>query len=94
MYDDKEFLQAVARSSHGRRPATASRGPLPSTGAVPATRGGGGVERVRTTNMMALRSSVGSRRGGEVARPMTAVRAAGYTSAGRSKFMTWMLKQV
>uniref|UniRef100_A0A914DVC1 Intraflagellar transport protein 88 homolog n=1 Tax=Acrobeloides nanus TaxID=290746 RepID=A0A914DVC1_9BILA len=83
VYEDKEFLQAVARSSHGRRPVTAGlKGPPPAPANVPGTRGGG-VERMRTMNMMALRSSLGSRRGAEVARPMTAVRAAGYTSAGR-----------
>lgn len=60
------------------------KGPPPAPANVPVTRGGG-VERLRTMNMMALRSSLGSRRGGEVARPMTAVRAAGYTSAGRSE---------
>lgn len=46
------------------------------------------VNAQQATNRMptasALISSLASRRNGEIVRPMTAVRAAGYTSAGRS----------
>jgi hypothetical protein len=41
----------------------------------------------RMPTASAMRSSLASRRNGEIVRPMTAVRAAGYTSAGRSKYI-------
>uniref|UniRef100_A0A7E4VAE4 TPR_REGION domain-containing protein n=1 Tax=Panagrellus redivivus TaxID=6233 RepID=A0A7E4VAE4_PANRE len=86
MYEDKEFAKAVARSSHGRRPVTANRlkttvtsvnGPTNSL-MPPSAMGGRRTAAIGT----GMRSAIGSRRGGEVARPMTAVRAAGYTSTG------------
>uniref|UniRef100_A0AC34QRK3 Intraflagellar transport 88 n=1 Tax=Panagrolaimus sp. JU765 TaxID=591449 RepID=A0AC34QRK3_9BILA len=78
VYNDKEFLQAVARSSHGRRPVTGQRPIGFATGLAPPTSLG----RMPTTLGTGLRSSIGTRKG-EIARPMTAVRAAGYTSGGR-----------
>lgn len=66
---DESFQKAVMRTSHGRRP--------PPTGKIPGTAAKG---------RGAMPSSMGrlttGQAGGEMARPMTAVRAAGYTSAG------------
>ncbi|CAG2228978.1 IFT88 [Mytilus edulis] len=66
---DESFQKAVMRTSHGRRP--------PPTGKIPGTAAKG---------RGAMPSSMGrlttGQAGGEMARPMTAVRAAGYTSFG------------
>ncbi|KAI6234411.1 hypothetical protein M3Y99_00791700 [Aphelenchoides fujianensis] len=42
----------------------------------------------------ALRSSLASRRAGDVVRPMTAVRAAGYTAAGRTRQLEAQIKEL
>ncbi|CAJ0948651.1 unnamed protein product, partial [Mesorhabditis belari] len=74
MIEDRSFQQAVARSSHGRRPTTTSNPRPPSsfgTGSiVPSSYG----SRSRAGG----RTASGQRN--EPSRPMTAVRAAGYTS--------------
>ncbi|CAI5456116.1 unnamed protein product [Caenorhabditis angaria] len=69
-----QFQQAVARSSHGRRPTTSQMGwrdPLSSHGKPPPTQS---VGRSRAGGRTAMAVN------NEPARPMTAVRAAGYTS--------------
>ncbi|KAI6182319.1 hypothetical protein M3Y97_00367200 [Aphelenchoides bicaudatus] len=76
VYEDAEFMRAVARSSHSRRPATASRQQQMDPRKIVAA------AQNRPPTATALRSSLASRRG-EIVRPMTAVRGAGYTSAGR-----------
>ncbi|KAI1731152.1 tetratricopeptide repeat domain-containing protein [Ditylenchus destructor] len=108
IYNDKEFVQAVSRSSYGRRPITGARAtavtpatngvvvpPLFRYGMPPSAAGGrfsGAQSRMMTAagpgaTAMGPRSALASRmRTGTttaVNRPMTAVRAAGYTSAGR-----------
>ncbi|XP_062614116.1 intraflagellar transport protein 88 homolog, partial [Saccostrea cucullata] len=73
---DTSFQKAVMRTSHGRRP--------PPT----AARGLGGVPGTAARGRMGMPSSMGRLNTGAVgggqdmARPMTAVRGAGYTSAG------------
>ncbi|CAB3400424.1 unnamed protein product [Caenorhabditis bovis] len=70
---NQQFQQAVARSSHGRRPTTSQMGwrdPMSSHGKPPPTTSGRSRAGGRTA--AAMRN--------EPARPMTAVRAAGYTS--------------
>ncbi|EPB69626.1 tetratricopeptide repeat protein [Ancylostoma ceylanicum] len=74
---DRAFQQAVARSSHGRRPTTSMAGRAPSAfGMAPHSSYGGvssyGVRSSTGRTALATRN--------EPARPMTAVRAAGYTS--------------
>ncbi|KAI1722263.1 tetratricopeptide repeat domain-containing protein [Ditylenchus destructor] len=108
IYNDKEFVQAVSRSSYGRRPITGARAtavtpatngvvvpPLFRYGMPPSAAGGrfsGAQSRMMTgagpgATALGPRSALASRmRTGTtsaVNRPMTAVRAAGYTSAGR-----------
>ncbi|KAK6171274.1 hypothetical protein SNE40_019498 [Patella caerulea] len=74
---DESFQKAVLRTSHGRRP--------PPTGKFPGMQAGRLATAARGRN--AMPSSMGRQITGAVpadgaARPMTAVRAAGYTSAG------------
>ncbi|CAG5124228.1 unnamed protein product [Candidula unifasciata] len=73
---DETFQKAVLRTSHGRRPPV-------STTLATAARG-----------RMALSSSMGRPGSGIAiqagqARPMTAVRAAGFTSAGNRRKLLW-----
>lgn len=73
---DPAFQQAV-RTSHGRRPPpTAAR-----LGTMAAGRKGG---LVVPPSSMGIRPITGAQDGGRN-RPMTAVKAAGYTSGGRGK---------
>ncbi|PIO71816.1 tetratricopeptide repeat protein [Teladorsagia circumcincta] len=75
---DRSFQQAVARSSHGRRPTTSMAGRAPSAfGMAPRSSYGGGVSSYGIQSRTG-RTSFATRN--EPARPMTAVRAAGYTS--------------
>ncbi|EFO13552.1 hypothetical protein LOAG_14975 [Loa loa] len=87
--DDQVFQDAVAKSSYGRRP----RSSMSRLGIIPVTTP---IIRVKSlvtnhrsgTDTMSgggvmLRSSIGSRHGIEPSVPMTAVRGAGYSSAGR-----------
>ncbi|KAK5981107.1 OSM-5 [Trichostrongylus colubriformis] len=74
---DRSFQQAVARSSHGRRPTTSMAGRAPSAyGMAPHSSYGAvssyGIQSRTGRTSMATRN--------EPARPMTAVRAAGYSS--------------
>ncbi|TKR92804.1 hypothetical protein L596_007383 [Steinernema carpocapsae] len=91
--EDKTFLQAVARSSHGRRPTTggprvgglAPRVPTAMGGRIPTSLGRLGMNS--SVGIGGMRSSMASRRNlpnNGANRPMTAVRAAGYTSSGRT----------
>ncbi|VDM08134.1 unnamed protein product [Wuchereria bancrofti] len=88
--DDQVFQEAIAKSSYGRRPKSSmSRlGIIPV--ATPSNRVNSiisshrlGTGAADTMNGVMLRSSIGSRRGIEANVPMTAVRGAGYSSAGR-----------
>ncbi|KHN84582.1 Intraflagellar transport protein 88 -like protein [Toxocara canis] len=84
---DKVFQQAVARSSHGRRPKSSiMRAPTTATRLTTASArvntAVSGLRRLTTATNTMMRSSLASRYGADAARPMTAVRAAGYTSAG------------
>ncbi|KAK3096733.1 hypothetical protein FSP39_002774 [Pinctada imbricata] len=73
---DETFQKAVLRTSHGRRPPpTAARGAMPGT----AMRGG---RAAMPSSMGRLNTGAVPGGGADMARPMTAVRAAGYTSAG------------
>ncbi|KAH9525201.1 Intraflagellar transport protein 88 [Bulinus truncatus] len=80
LMQDESFQKAVLRTSHGRRPMTQAKGAF---GGVPNAQG-----RLATAarGRLAMPSSMG--RPGAIgaadsqARPMTAVRAAGFTSAG------------
>ncbi|BFZ25395.1 hypothetical protein BsWGS_28434 [Bradybaena similaris] len=78
---DETFQKAVLRTSHGRRPPTQAK-----LGAV-AMAGGDGRLVTAARGRLAMPSSLGrpgsgiAIQGGQ-ARPMTAVRAAGFTSAG------------
>ncbi|CAD5205686.1 unnamed protein product [Bursaphelenchus okinawaensis] len=79
LIQDKDFVRAAARSSHSRRPPTMSRQAIGSRLGTGSLNGGN-----RLPTASALRSSLASRKtGNEVSRPMTAVRGAGFTSAGR-----------
>uniref|UniRef100_A0A1I7XXS8 Intraflagellar transport protein 88 homolog n=1 Tax=Steinernema glaseri TaxID=37863 RepID=A0A1I7XXS8_9BILA len=88
--EDKSFLQAVARSSHGRRPIQTSglrsafggRVPTAMGGRIPTAMGKFGIGGVRSS--MASRRDPGTENRDGTNRPMTAVRAAGYTSSGRT----------
>ncbi|KAK6730670.1 hypothetical protein RB195_007255 [Necator americanus] len=72
---DRAFQQAVARSSHGRRPTTSMAGRPPSAfGRAPSSSYGG----ASSYGSRVGRTALGTRN--EPVRPMTAVRAAGYTS--------------
>ncbi|XGW20351.1 hypothetical protein V3C99_003842 [Haemonchus contortus] len=74
---DRSFQQAVARSSHGRRPTTSMAGRAPSAYGM-APRSSYGVVSSYGLQSRTGRTSFATRN--EPARPMTAVRAAGYTS--------------
>ncbi|KAI6225571.1 hypothetical protein M3Y95_00711300 [Aphelenchoides besseyi] len=78
VYNDAEFMRAAQRTSHSRRPTTANRQPIDLRR---QQTGQNGANRIPTAS--AMRSSLASRRNGDVVRPMTAVRAAGFTSGGR-----------
>uniref|UniRef100_K1QZL1 Intraflagellar transport protein 88 homolog n=1 Tax=Magallana gigas TaxID=29159 RepID=K1QZL1_MAGGI len=74
---DSTFQKAVLRTSHGRRPPpTAARG----LGGVPGTAARGG--RMGMPSSMGRIGTAAGGGGQDMARPMTAVRGAGYTSAG------------
>ncbi|VDO49636.1 unnamed protein product [Brugia timori] len=86
---DQVFQEAIAKSSYGRRPKSS----MSRLGIIPVAtsssrinsiisshRSGTGAD---TMNGVMLRSSIGSRRGIDASVPMTAVRGAGYSSAGR-----------
>ncbi|PAV85370.1 hypothetical protein WR25_07229 isoform D [Diploscapter pachys] len=78
--NDRSFQQAVARSSHGRRPTTSSlaaRAPSSAGISVPQS-SYGSVSSYGSRSRAGGRTAAGVRN--EPARPMTAVRAAGYTS--------------
>ncbi|MFH4976663.1 hypothetical protein AB6A40_003372 [Gnathostoma spinigerum] len=81
---DKAFQQAVARSSYGRRPKSSAMRPNSSSLArlnSMASRGTSGVGVLHgLTSSMGTRSSARTHMGTDVNRPMTAVRAAGYSS--------------
>ncbi|CAD5208513.1 unnamed protein product [Bursaphelenchus xylophilus] len=80
LFADKEFVRAAARSSHSRRLPTGARQAIGSRLGT----GSNQLNAARLPTASALRSSLASRRiGNEVSRPMTAVRGAGFTSAGR-----------
>uniref|UniRef100_A0A915BR99 Tetratricopeptide repeat-like domain-containing protein n=1 Tax=Parascaris univalens TaxID=6257 RepID=A0A915BR99_PARUN len=84
---DKVFQQAVARSSYGRRPKSSMRLTSSSmmrlaTSSNRINTSTSGLRGLTTTMNTMTRSSLASRSGTDAARPMTAVRAAGYTSAG------------
>uniref|UniRef100_A0A915PX99 Uncharacterized protein n=1 Tax=Setaria digitata TaxID=48799 RepID=A0A915PX99_9BILA len=82
--DDQVFQQAVVKSSYGRRPKSSiSRaGKMHFTTHV--TRDNKGtIASTNTVSSFMLRSSISSRRETEQNVPMTAVRGAGYSSAGR-----------
>lgn len=70
--DDENFKQAV-QTSYGRRP--------PPTAARLGTMAGGRNKNVVPPSSMGIRPITGAVQDGK-ARPMTAVRAAGYTSTG------------
>ncbi|CAJ0594545.1 unnamed protein product [Cylicocyclus nassatus] len=74
---DRSFQQAVARSSHGRRPTTSMAGRAPSAYGMAPQSSYGGVSSYGIRSRTG-RTSLATRN--EPARPMTAVRAAGYTS--------------
>ncbi|KAK0425986.1 hypothetical protein QR680_009488 [Steinernema hermaphroditum] len=90
--EDKSFLHAVARSSHGRRPTTSGlrsvvggRMPTASGGRIPSAMGRFGVGAAfGLRSSMASQRNVGTANRDAANRPMTAVRAAGYTSSGRT----------
>ncbi|WKX92854.1 hypothetical protein Q1695_010691 [Nippostrongylus brasiliensis] len=74
---DQSFQQAVARSSHGRRPTTSMAGRAPSVyGIAPKS----GYRRSSSYATQARTGGTALATKNEPARPMTAVRAAGYTS--------------
>ncbi|KAL3107651.1 hypothetical protein niasHT_018849 [Heterodera trifolii] len=92
-YADREFVQAMVRSSRGRR-KTASILRPPTAAIVPPAPFAMGTKRAlmgtstgrataRSTLLSRARTGAVSRAGAEPSRPMTAVRGAGYTSAGR-----------
>lgn len=74
---DRTFQQAVARSSHGRRPTTSMAGRAPSAFGMAPHSSYGGISSYGIQSRSG-RTSLATRN--EPARPMTAVRAAGYTS--------------
>ncbi|EPB66245.1 tetratricopeptide repeat protein [Ancylostoma ceylanicum] len=74
---DRAFQQAVARSSHGRRPTTSMAGRAPSAFGMAPHSSYGGVSSYGVRSRTG-RTALATRN--EPARPMTAVRAAGYTS--------------
>nr|XP_054753172.1 intraflagellar transport protein 88 homolog [Lytechinus pictus] len=84
---DETFQKTVQKTSHGRRPPmTAAR--QPQIGAQRGMMGTAAGSRLKT----GLTSSMGARpitgmapQDGNVARPMTAVKAAGYSSTGRGQ---------
>uniref|UniRef100_A0AC35TTF4 TPR_REGION domain-containing protein n=1 Tax=Rhabditophanes sp. KR3021 TaxID=114890 RepID=A0AC35TTF4_9BILA len=90
MFEDKSFQQALAKSSHGRRPTTASTNVSNQqliAGKMGASRGGQRTEsnlqtasRMRTSMMSRMGTSSGT---GNSIRPMTAIKGAGYTSSGK-----------
>ncbi|KJH48282.1 tetratricopeptide repeat protein [Dictyocaulus viviparus] len=74
---DPAFQQAVLRSSHGRRPTTSMAGRVPSVFGMAPNSTYGGASAYGTRDRIG-RTSLATRN--EPTRPMTAVRAAGYTS--------------
>uniref|UniRef100_A0A0N4ZCX5 TPR_REGION domain-containing protein n=1 Tax=Parastrongyloides trichosuri TaxID=131310 RepID=A0A0N4ZCX5_PARTI len=81
MFGDRNFQQALAKSSHGRRPTTGFGGPKLNS-RLSTTKN---LNRLETTLQTAsrMRSSLMSRGGEPSNRPMTAIKAAGYTSMGK-----------
>ncbi|KAI6178743.1 hypothetical protein M3Y98_00534800 [Aphelenchoides besseyi] len=77
VYNDAEFMRAAQRTSHSRRSTTANRPPIDLRR---QQIGQSGTNRIPTAS--AMRSSLASRRNGDVVRPMTAVRAAESTFDG------------
>ncbi|VDN32556.1 unnamed protein product [Gongylonema pulchrum] len=80
---DEVFQQAVARSSYGRRPKSSAMRPGTLRLTTPVSRVDTATAGLRMGTATMLRSTLGSRIGNEPSRPMTAVRGAGYSSAGR-----------
>uniref|UniRef100_A0A0N5C1U6 TPR_REGION domain-containing protein n=1 Tax=Strongyloides papillosus TaxID=174720 RepID=A0A0N5C1U6_STREA len=81
MFEDRSFQQALAKSSHGRRPTTAAL--RQRTGSILPTRMSSNRTESNLQTASRMRSSLMSRGGDISNRPMTAIKAAGYTSMGR-----------
>uniref|UniRef100_A0A0K0F4X8 OSM-5 (inferred by orthology to a C. elegans protein) n=1 Tax=Strongyloides venezuelensis TaxID=75913 RepID=A0A0K0F4X8_STRVS len=81
MFEDRSFQQALAKSSHGRRPTTAAL--RQRTGTILPTRMSSNRTESNLQTASRMRSSLMSRGGDISNRPMTAIKAAGYTSMGR-----------
>ncbi|VBB35177.1 unnamed protein product [Acanthocheilonema viteae] len=79
--NDEVFQEAVAKSNYGRRTKnlTSVTTPINRANSVISSHRSG----TDTMGGIMLQSSIGSRRGIEPSVPMTAIRSAGYSSAGR-----------
>ncbi|CEF67704.1 No mechanoreceptor potential B [Strongyloides ratti] len=81
MFGDRNFQQVLAKSSHGRRPITGMARQM-TTNRMGTSKNSNRIEaNLQTASRM--RSSLISRGGETSNRPMTAIKAAGYTSMGR-----------